>query len=314
VGYIGKSKLSMRKIYFLLPGTGKSYFCGGLFSALNTLGFLKEIVHAELVTYHARQDDALFFDDILRIEKDSDSIFLTTWGPHIKYLVDRLKKHNIVYNAQSCGWNFSLPNDIPIIARSRYTLGYWANRNPNSPLYYLPNFIADEFYNKRIDRDIDILYSQKKLSPYLKDILLPALSSRCKVATWRNHVTLEELSHLYNRTKVYLYDSHAHWAKMKVTEGFGLPPQEAIACGCIVFSNLETGLSSHLDPLFNCYQIGVYSKEYDISRIMNVVNGQHGEFKVADIPEEYRKSALMKRFKIILEDINFFFDFREKNK
>jgi hypothetical protein len=45
---------------------------------------------------------------------------------------------------------------------------------------------------------------------------------------------------------VVLYDSADYWRSVGVSEGFGLPPLEALACGCVVFSSLNHALA---DPL-----------------------------------------------------------------
>nr|WP_231599416.1 glycosyltransferase [Crocosphaera watsonii] len=45
----------------------------------------------------------------------------------------------------------------------------------------------------------------------------------------------------FNRSKVYLYDSAEYWAQQRVSEGFGLQPMEALACGCQVFSSINGG-------------------------------------------------------------------------
>ena len=34
----------------------------------------------------------------------------------------------------------------------------------------------------------------------------------------------EDIVHLFNSSKVFLYDSTEHWSSAGVTEGFGLPP------------------------------------------------------------------------------------------
>lgn len=46
---------------------------------------------------------------------------------------------------------------------------------------------------------------------------------------------VEDLATLFNQSKVYLYDSSEYWIQAGATEGFGLPPLEAMACGCTVF-------------------------------------------------------------------------------
>jgi hypothetical protein len=52
-----------------------------------------------------------------------------------------------------------------------------------------------------------------------------------------------------------------------VSEGFGLPPLEAMACGCVVFSSLNHALADQLDPGVLGHQIGCGSLANDVERI-----------------------------------------------
>ena len=103
-------------------------------------------------------------------------------------------------------------------------------------------------------------------------------------------------------------DSAEYWALQGVTEGFGLQPLEAMACGCQVFSSINHGLSDYLDPGFNCYKIAGYSQQYDVQRILKVIESPL-EFNLPEyILNEYRVKNITQRLQIILQDINKFFD------
>ena len=54
---------------------------------------------------------------------------------------------------------------------------------------------------------------------------------------------VDDLVGLFNSSIVYLYDSAEYWRARGLSEGFGLPPLEAMACGCVVFSSLNNALS-----------------------------------------------------------------------
>ena len=218
-----------------------------------------------MVTYRQRETDTLFLDDILK-QDTRDIIFIISWGFDIPKLIKRLKGHNIVYHAHSSGYGFNIPSYIPIITVSHNTMGYWGQKAPHSPIYYLPNQISDEFCNLNLTRDIDVLVLKRKSSRYLLEQLVPRLESRCKVVLITNFV--EDITKLFNHSKVYLYDSAEYWGQQNVSEGFGLQPMEAMACGCQVFSSLNGGLSDYLDPEFNCQKIAVYSTDYDVLRIL----------------------------------------------
>ena len=82
---------------------------------------------------------------------------------------------------------------------------------------------------------------------------------------------VDDLVDLFNSTKVYLYDSAEHWRAAGVSEGFGLPPLEAMACGCVVFSSFNHALADTLTPGVMGHQIGCGSLDHDLSRIAAAV-------------------------------------------
>jgi glycosyltransferase involved in cell wall biosynthesis len=300
----------MRKLYFLVPGTGGKYACGGLWAELKTLSLAQQVCHAEVVTYQQREPDTLFLDKLLAEDNLEQAIFVISWGFHVPKLAARLKSHNVVYHAHSADYGFQLPASIPIITVSRNTLGYWGQRAAHNLLYYLPNQISDEFCNLHLERDIDVLVQARKSSEYLMQSLIPALQERCRVEVVDRYV--EDLSKLFNRAKVYLYDSAEYWAQQGVTEGFGLQPMEALACGCQVFSSVNHGLADYLDPGFNCYKIAAYSREFDLQRILRVVQAAPPQPLPETFFAEYRVDNIVHRLQVILEEINLFFDHKNK--
>ncbi|MBD3559711.1 glycosyltransferase family 1 protein, partial [Planktothrix sp. FACHB-1355] len=200
----------MRKLYFLLPGTGKKFACGGLWAELKTYNLAKQVCSAEVVTYRQREKDTLFLDDLLKEPNLDDVILAISWGFDVPKLAAKLKPYNVIYHAHSSGYGFKLPASIPIITVSRNTMGYWGQASPYSLIYYLPNQISDEFQNLNLERDIDVLVQVRKSSEYLLQELIPALQKQFKVCVVDSYV--EDLPGLFNRAKVYLYDSAEYWA------------------------------------------------------------------------------------------------------
>ena len=298
----------MRKIYFLLPGTTGKFGGGGLWAELKIFNLVQQICPSEVVTYRQKESNRLFLADLLPTLNGEESIFIVSWGFDVPKLVRQLGTVNIVYHAHSAGYRFNLPADIPIITVSRNTMGYWGQRSPNSLIYYLPNQISDEFSNLEQERDIDVLVQARKSSTYLLTELVPQLQSQRKVEIVDSYV--EDLAGLFNRSKIYLYDSAEYWGVSGVTEGFGLPPLEALACGCRVFSSVNSALADYLDPGFNCHKIAGYSKQYDVERILAV----RDSFTAQSLPEsfwaEYRTENIVQRLQVILTEINHFFDRR----
>ena len=296
----------MRKLYFLVPGTSGKFGGGGLWAELNTCKLAQQICEAEIVTYRQKEADAAFLTDLLPI-KPGSAIFIIGWGFDVPKILSQLEGQNVVYHAHSSNYGFSLPANVPIITVSRNTMGYWGAKAVNNLIYYLPNQISDEFCNHNRQRDIDILVQTRKSSEYLIQQLVPALQSLYRVEIIDRYV--EDLAGLFNRSKIYLYDSAEYWLTNGVTEGFGLPPLEAIACGCHVFSSLNHGLADYLDPGFNCHKIAGYSLEYDLMRIKQVLQRPNLDRTAAWI-EEYRSGRLISRLTVILTEINQFFDYQ----
>ena len=301
----------MRKLYFLLPGTTGKFGGGGLWAELNTCALAQQICEAEVVTYRQQESDRLWLKDLLPKCDPKTTMFLIGWGFDVPKLIPRLKRQNIIYHAHSAGYGFSLPSDIPIITVSRNTMGYWGQQSANGLVYYLPNQIGNEFRNLDRPRDIDILVQKRKSSRYLLNSLIPALQSRYRVEVIDRYV--EDLAGLFNRSKIYLYDSAEYWAVSGVTEGFGLPPLEALACGCQLFSSVNHGLSDFLDPGFNCHKIAGYSLDYDLDRIGEVLASfrSPSSLDLEPLLVEYRSANLTARLQIILNQIDRFFDYRD---
>ncbi len=299
----------MRKLYFLVPGTSRKFGGGGLWAELKTFHLARQICPAEIVTYRQRESHHPFLSDLLHYQDLKNCIFILSWGFDIPGLINRLKPYNLVYHAHSTGYRFHLPSSIPIIAVSRQTMGYWGAKSPHSLIYYLPNHISDEFFPLGQPRDIDVLVQVRKSSRYLLEELIPELRKQCKVKIIDSYV--EDLAGLFNRSKIYLYDSAEYWAVSSLTEGFGLPPLEALACGCHVFSSLNNALSDYLDPGINCDKIAGYSLKYDVQRILAALNS----FPFYSLPdsffEKYRSENLLDKLQIILGEINAFFDIQK---
>jgi glycosyltransferase involved in cell wall biosynthesis len=313
----------MRKLLFLLPGTTKAFFAGGLTAELNTLKIAARICEAAVVTYQQREKDTLFLDDVLQDAQYQNCIFVVSWGFDVPKLIRRLGDRPTIYHAHSTGYGFTLPARIPIITVSRNSMGYWGEKALSSLIYHLPNEISPAFENRHMPRDVDVLVQARKSSEYLLQQLIPALQKQCKVVVLDSYV--EDLIGLFNRSKVYLYDSAEYWGRFGLSEGFGLPPMEAMACGCTVFSSVNHALADYLDPGFNCQKIAGYATGYDVQRILQAVEMQTVEMQTAEhrnlqtsLPDEffapYRPAQIEQRLRVILQEINTFFDYQNQAK
>lgn len=300
----------MRRLLFLLPGTTQAFFAGGLTAELKTLRLAQHICPAAVVTYRQREPETLFLPDLLSQGRDEHSIFVVSWGFDVPRLVRQLGDRPTLYHAHSTGYGFSLPARIPIITVSRNSMGYWGQQALGSLIYYLPNEIDPAFENRQQPRDIDVLVQARKSSHYLLRQLVPALEPHCKVVIIDRYV--DDLVALFNRAKVYLYDSAEYWGRYRLTEGFGLPPMEALACGTQVFSSVNHALADYLDPGFNCQKISGYDTGYDCQRILQAVaDWPSYPCLPPDFFAPYRSEQLRPRLQTILTEINSFFDYQQ---
>ena len=273
----------MRPVRFLVPGTTGRFRCGGLLVELQTARLVSEIAPVEVVTYRQREPDHPYLDDLLRAEPSpAEALWIVSWGFDVPKLLRRLKGRPVAYHAHSSGYGFDLPPGVPVLAVSRNTLGYWGNRAPRNPLFLVPNALEPQWLERGARpgaegaspeparRPIDVLVQQRKSSSYVLQQLVPALCARgLRVEVQSGWV--DDLVDLFNSATVYLYDSADYWRGRGVSEGFGLPPIEALACGCVVFSSLNHALADLLDPGRLGHQIGCGTLEADVERIAAAV-------------------------------------------
>jgi Glycosyl transferases group 1 len=303
--------ISERSLFFLVPGTTGQFSCGGLFAELKAMQLAQKVTQTEVVTYRQREADTLFLPDLLQEGMRRDRIFVVSWGFDVPKLLKQLKGHHVVYHAHSAGYGFRVPPTVPIVTVSRNTMGYWGQYAPHSPIYYLPNQISDEFSNQHLKRDIDVLVQARKSSDYLLRSLIPTLQKECNVKVLSGFVP--DLGELFNRSHVYLYDSAEYWAQQRVSEGFGLPPMEAMASGCHVFSSVNHALADYLDPGFNACKIASYSTDYDVQRILEIVKAGTCFQLSEHFLTEYRSDNIVQRWTVILQELNSFFNYAENN-
>ena len=267
--------MSLRPLRFLVPGTTGRFRCGGLLVELQTARLLAGLGPVELVTYRQREEGRPYLADLLRAEPlpggAGDALWIVSWGFDVPWLLRQLRGRACAYHAHSSGYGFSLPPAVPVLAVSRNTLGYWGDLAPRNPLFLVPNALSPEWLQRGKrggdgDRSIDVLVQKRKTSAYVLQQLVPALRAKgLRVEVQSGWV--EDLVDLFNSAKVVLYDSADYWRGRGVTEGFGLPPLEALACGCVVFSSLNHALADSLEPGRIGHQLGAGTLAADLEAI-----------------------------------------------
>jgi hypothetical protein len=262
----------LRPLRFLVPGTTGRFRCGGLQVELQTARLTASLRPTELVTYRQRQAGLPFLADMLQGEEaPGQAIWIVSWGFDVPKLLRQLRGRPVAYHAHSSGYGFDLPPATPVLAVSRNTLGYWGDRSPRSPLFLVPNALEPQWLERgdrarARRRPIDVLVQRRKSSAYVLQTLVPALRARgLEVVVQDGWV--DDLVDLFNSAAVVLYDSADYWRGRGVSEGFGLPPLEALACGCVLFSSINHALADTLDPGRLGHQIGAGTLEADLETI-----------------------------------------------
>jgi hypothetical protein len=315
----------LRAIRFLVPGTTGRFRCGGLLVELQTARLVARVAPVEVVTYRQREPEHPFLDDLLRAEPLSEActsgatLWIVSWGFDVPMLLRRLRGRATAYHAHSSGYGFALPPGVPVLAVSRNTLGYWGDRAPRNPLFLVPNALEPQWLERGArpgtavqaqqqgPRPIDVLIQQRKTSAYVLDQLVPALRQRgLRVEVQSGWV--DDLVDLFNSATVYVYDSADYWRGRGVSEGFGLPPVEALACGCVVFSSLNHALADSLDPGLLAHQIGCGTLEADVERIAAAVADpaawQASPDSLAALLNQLQEPVLLERWQRALAEID----------
>ncbi len=321
---------SLRPVSFLVPGISSKFRCGGLNVALQSCRIVQNICPSQIVTYREREGGYPFLADEIKKDIDNSMLWIISWGYDVKKLLKILKGRAIAYHAHSCGYNFQIPTGIPIFAASKSTLGYWGSKAGRNPLFLIQNCLEPQWINKGaragniqrvqhklINRNIDVLIQERKNSKYVLKKLVPALRKQgLTVKVLENWV--ENLVDLFNNSKIFIYDSADFWNQNNLTEGFGLPPLEAISCGCVLFSSVNHALADFINPGVIGHQIGIGHIKNDIERITDAsrnpedwaTSKQETELLISKLNE----TNLLKNWGDILIKTNEFFDKNLKDK
>lgn len=295
----------MRPLVFLFPHNRMDV--GGNTAQIRFVEACSRFTSTTIAYYGEKRQNEPHLDDYLtNLPRPGDPIFIIHWGPDIGQLLQRLTGRDVIYVAHSTGWNLDLPPHVPILCVSRHTMAYWGRRAPASYIAYLPNVVETDAVALPDDRDVDVLVQVRKTSPYVLDRLVPALQAQCRVHVLDGWV--DDLSSWFRRAKVYLYDSLEHWIDLGATEGFGLPPLEAMSHGCVVFSSVNDALADYLDPAFNCRKIRVHSLSWDVKAVVQAVEQQAPSPPTQSWFAGYSPAQVSSRLEVIVTNLHDFFD------
>lgn len=290
------------EVCYLIPGSGEQYRCGGLSVITKTASLSMQFQATQILTY--RENDLRYrsLDEYLKDENlAKNALFVLGWGPDFRMLSERLKGHRFFYYAHSTGYPFKLKPRRPVVCVSRYTLGTVASEHHQAPMFYLPNCIDDCYQDIGSVRDIDVLVIMRKASSYLKKLLgqLPQTLKVHLITDW-----VEAIYPYFQRSRLYLYDSTEYWSEHQLTEGFGMQPLEAMACGAEVFTSVNHGLSDYIDPAYHG-QIMTGNLTYDTTKIVQTLTKGGESFR--PIIESYRTHQFIDKLKCIYKHLYDFY-------
>ena len=105
-----------------------------------------------------------------------------------------------------------------------------------------------------------------------------------------------------------MYKRQEHWSAAGVSEGFGLPPLEAISCGCIVFSSLNHALADTFTPGVMGHQIGYGCLSNDVERIAAAIANPF-EWKPSEPAldfalREFSEPLCIARWRTVLQELD----------
>lgn len=320
------------QIYFFVPGVSQNFQSGGLRVTQQTRRFFQEIFPdalCEMVATHERAEGALFAQDVFtaeklltespnsHAEKNGQQLCIVTWGPlvkdHIALIRKNLPRAHIIFYAQSFGWGIPVPAGIPIVCVSRFVMSQWALYSKGNFVGYVPPSLSGIHFSSQSKsqlsddvRPIDILVHTRKQNSYCIEKIVPALKKRgLKIHRIEEWIDQSEFSKLLAQSKIFLYATALHKAgffRRLPGEGFGLPPLEALAKGCMVASNLLGGVTDFLTPTVNCVKIQTHSVQEDVAAIEDALKNFTPTYD-EKLLSEYAEENVKNRWATVLHSL-----------
>ncbi|MDR2580369.1 MAG: glycosyltransferase family 4 protein [Fibromonadaceae bacterium] len=194
-----------------------------------------------------------------------------------------------------------------------------------SNMFYVPNFIDERLFEKKIKKvnrqyDVSMIFSQEKTKGSQYGILALELVKKqfegfsavlfgsCprdkKIPKWIDYVenpNQEFLANsIYNNSKIYLCSS--------ISEGWGLPPMEAMACGAAVVTTRNGGVDDFCIDEETALMCDVKNTEQMCEKIMQLLTDtilydrlvEQGLKKI----EEFSFSKSLNKLEEILENLS----------
>ena len=190
----------------------------------------------------------------VKLEKDAILVFPEIYGPKIHQIEMGMKK--VIFN-QNCYYtfdHFSLFQDMQetpylhkdtaaIIVCSQDAQDYLENTFPSATTFRMRLGIDSEIFSYSENKKRQIAFMPRKLSDDVLQVI-NILHVRGKLKKWRflpiENKTEKEVADIMKESAVFLSFNHK--------EGFGLPPAEAMSCGCYVVGYCGQGGKEYFKP------------------------------------------------------------------
>jgi glycosyltransferase involved in cell wall biosynthesis len=200
----------------------------------------------------------LFFKTLLKDkrmpETDSIIVFPEVYGPNVNKIVPNNKV--VIFN-QNCYYTFdhfglsgkggpyTHPNTLGSIVVSENSLAYLQYSFPSHPVFRIRLSISKVFEYSSTKKK-QIAYMPRKLAEDFIQIF-NLLNNRINLEEWSfvpiDNMSEEDVAKVLKDSSIFLSFNHR--------EGFGLPPVEAMACGCYVIGYAGNAGKEYFRPEFS---------------------------------------------------------------
>lgn len=168
------------------------------------------------------------------------------------------ENRKVIYN-QNCYYTFAnlslkttikLPyldkNTITTIVASEEAVNYLGYVYPNINLFRIHYGIDERVFNYSFSKKRQIAYMPRKLHEDVIQVI-GILKERALINSWEfieiNNMTETQVAEIFKESAIFLSFNHR--------EGFGMPPAEAMACGCVVIGYTGFGGKEYFKEEFS---------------------------------------------------------------
>ncbi|MPS73921.1 MAG: glycosyltransferase family 1 protein [Chryseobacterium sp.] len=192
-----------------------------------------------------------------KIDKDSILVFPEIYGPEIQKIEPEISK--VIFN-QNCYYTFGYfsiekdykispynhPKTLATIVASDDAKKYLSYAFPNIKIFQMRLGIDEKTFSFSDAKERIISFMPRKLSDDVSQVI-NILKQRKNLKDWKlvpiDNKNEKEVAEILQKSAIFLSFNHK--------EGFGLPPAEAMSCGCYVIGYSGQGGKEYLKSNFS---------------------------------------------------------------